>query len=82
MNHECVCRTDPATPGQLKRKSTVVLLCLPQCQVWANPLDFERRHFDKTNKNQGAQAMAWKKMWTYLEVIRAIRSYLEPCGAH
>ena len=24
------------------------------------------------NKNQGVQAMAWKKMWTYLQLIRAI----------
>ena len=24
-------------------------------------------------KNQGVQAMAWKKNWTYLELIRAIK---------
>ena len=26
----------------------------------------------KVDKNQGVQAMAWKKIWTYLELIRAI----------
>ena len=30
------------------------------------------------NKNQGVQAMAWKTIWTYLEIIRAIQSQLEP----
>ena len=33
------------------------------------------------NKNQGGQAMAWKKMWTYSELIRVIKSYLEPFEA-
>ena len=34
-----------------------------------------------TNKNRLVQAMAWKKVWTYFEVIGAIRSYLEPFEA-
>ena len=33
------------------------------------------------NKNQGVPVMAWKKIWTYLELIRAIESYLEPLAA-
>ena len=33
------------------------------------------------NKNQEVQAMAWKKIWTYLEIFRTIKSYLEPFGA-
>ena len=32
-------------------------------------------------RNQGVEAMAWKKIWTQLELIRAIKSYLEPFEA-
>ena len=33
------------------------------------------------NKNQRVQAMAWKKMLTYFELIKATKSYLEPFEA-
>ena len=34
-----------------------------------------------TNKNQEVQAMAWKTIWDYFDIFRAIKSFLEPFKA-